>query len=247
MSDITNQIAPFGGIAYINGLALQIAYPNATGAYRIYNGMNGLLPEVESALRSAIGQAGINAIDIRRTAPAIPPTSPYFAQNGLPFARWGNNATVDAANAVRSQYGMFVRITVTVHSIPPGFRAAPCGCENAARAPLDRSEEAWIPERPADAFGTPQAVDRRGVGLLRQKSREVGIPLAYRRSRGDPIVAVVALGAHARPAPVAGTPDKAGAHRVERDVAQRRRQMILVHHHAPETPCQKWPVRLRRA
>jgi hypothetical protein len=63
MTDVTNEIAPFGGIAYINGLALQIAYPNATGAYWIYNGMNGELPLVEDALRSGINQAGIEAID----------------------------------------------------------------------------------------------------------------------------------------------------------------------------------------
>jgi hypothetical protein len=41
MSDISNEIVPFGGIIYINGIALQIVYPKATGRYVTYYGTSG--------------------------------------------------------------------------------------------------------------------------------------------------------------------------------------------------------------
>jgi hypothetical protein len=106
MSDITNDIAPLGGLIYINGLVLQIVYPNATGAYRMYNGMTDRY-RIEPALRTTITRAGIEPLDIGRTAPAID-SGPHFAPNNA-TARWGNNAMVDAANAVRAQYGIFIR------------------------------------------------------------------------------------------------------------------------------------------
>jgi hypothetical protein len=53
MSDITNDFAPLGGLPYINGLVLQIVYPNATGTYWMSNGMNGWT-SIETALETTI-------------------------------------------------------------------------------------------------------------------------------------------------------------------------------------------------
>jgi len=107
MTDISNSISPFGGIFYINGFALQITYPNAVGNYWMYNGMSGSYALADE-LATEIKSAGMGILDIGRTAPAISPQSElYNPRNWL--ARWGNNATVDAANSVREEFGILAR------------------------------------------------------------------------------------------------------------------------------------------
>jgi hypothetical protein len=105
MSDLTNDTAAFGGIAYINGVAILIAYPNAAGNYRIYNGTSGGY-DLRASLKSQIDKAGLE-IGKFGNAPEI--TSGPFYNPKSWIGRLGNNATVDAANRVRSQYGLFVR------------------------------------------------------------------------------------------------------------------------------------------
>src|SRR5215472_7320704 len=117
MSDMSNDVSTFGVIPYINGLALQVAYPNASGQYWIYNGSNGgfVLPP---SVAHAIDDAGLELNIVGRTAPSISPGSQYFASRNL-TARLGNNAMVDAANVVRSEYGVLVRnIGMDLTSIP---------------------------------------------------------------------------------------------------------------------------------
>lgn len=54
--------------------------------------------------------------------------------------------------------------------------------------------------------------------------------------RGQPVRPAAELGPDARPAPVRRPPDQPRPDRVERDVAQSRAQMRLVHRHAAEPP-----------
>jgi hypothetical protein len=105
MSDLTNEIAAFGGIAYVNGVAILIAYPRAAGNYRIYNGISGTY-KLSTSLETEIRNAGLPITEFG-TAPEIT-SGEYFHPKSW-TARLGNNAMVDAANRVRSQYGLFVR------------------------------------------------------------------------------------------------------------------------------------------
>jgi hypothetical protein len=132
-------------------------------------------------------------------------------------------------------------ITVTVHLILPWLRAALCRSEHAAGGALDRGEEATLPERPADGFGAPQALDHAGFRRFVEKRRKIGEASLNRRPRGNAVVAARELRAHARPAPIPRAADQARPDRIERDVTQRGRQMVLVHRHAAETALPEMP------
>ncbi|WP_316172279.1 FG-GAP-like repeat-containing protein [Bradyrhizobium sp. SZCCHNRI3037] len=108
MTDTSDIIGPISGIAFVDGLALQIVYPKAVGSFWVYPGTNGSF-EIEAAFARNLEQNAIRLITTDTVAPAIPSQSQYYARNGLANARWGNNAVVDVVNNVRQDAGIFGR------------------------------------------------------------------------------------------------------------------------------------------
>jgi hypothetical protein len=110
MSDTNNQLLDqlllegSGAVAYGTGVGILTVYPQAEGYYRAYFAANATRA-IDQRLRNAIGNAGLQLLEVDRVAAPIPITSPDYAPGGLNAARLGNNAVVDAVDVVSTQYG----------------------------------------------------------------------------------------------------------------------------------------------
>ncbi len=112
---------------------------------------------------------------------------------------------------------------------------------------LDPGEKVIAAEGAAYALARAQAIERLH---LRFRDEKVGKPrkaIFNGRERGESVVLAAKMRARTRPAPVLGAFNETCPHRIERHIPQGRRKMILSITTAPKRPCQKWPVRLRRA
>src|SRR5882757_8058518 len=131
-------------------------------------------------------------------------------------------------------------ITVTVHSIAvrPLRRlwASLLLFEAAMRLALDAGQKAVVAEWSADALGGAQAFEFIRFRFQVEKIGEARKPLAHSLARREPVVPATQIRAHAGPAPVLRAFDQARPHRIERHVAQCRREMRLVEHDGAEPP-----------
>ena len=109
---------------------------------------------------------------------------------------------------------------------------------------LQPRDEGLAPDRSPDAFGGAQALDRIAVRRFLEKRPERREPLQHGGERRQPIIAAGQVRPHARPAPVLRPRHQARPHRIERDVAHRRRQVLLVHHHRAEAALPEMPAAL---
>src|SRR5712691_3875305 len=100
-----------------------------------------------------------------------------------------------------------------------------------AQQPLEPGDELLRAERPSRGFRRPQARDDGGVGLLRDQIGKAPHAVDAGGDANEPVVALGKVRMHARPWPVLRPCDKTGTHRVERDIAHRRQQVVLVHDH----------------
>src|SRR5260370_3911137 len=134
-------------------------------------------------------------------------------------------------------------IWVTVHLIKfvarryPSLAAFRCGWFRPALAwfektpgpSLDAGEKAIVSERPANALCGAQGSKQVRLRLAGKQIGEVRKAIPDRRQRGEAVVLAAQMRARARPAPILRPPHQPRPHRIERHIAQRRREMCFVH------------------
>lgn len=109
------------------------------------------------------------------------------------------------------------------------LRPAFAGFVDASSASLDAGEKAIISERPANALGGAQTSEQIGLRFAGKQIGKVGKAISDGCQSGDTIVSTAQMRARARPPPILSTIDQPRPHRVERHIAQRRGEMLLVH------------------
>jgi hypothetical protein len=94
---------------------------------------------------------------------------------------------------------------------------------------LDASEKAIISERPANVLGGAQPLEQIRFGLAGKQIGEVRKTILDRCQRGQSVILAAQMRARARPPPALRPFDQPRPHRIERHIAQCRREVLLVH------------------
>ena len=101
--------------------------------------------------------------------------------------------------------------------------------ENAPGSALEAGEKAVVSERPTDALRGAQGSEQISLRFACKQIGEIWKAIPDRRQRGDAVVLAAQMRTRRRPSPILCPLDQPRPHRVERYIAQRRREMFLVH------------------
>jgi len=96
--------------------------------------------------------------------------------------------------------------------------------------------ETCRPERPSDQFRTPQGCKAGVVGLRLQQIGEARDPIENRAHAHEAVIPALQMRAGAGMRPVLRLGDQAGSDRIERDIAHRGDQMLLIQGNRAEAP-----------
>ncbi len=111
-----------------------------------------------------------------------------------------------------------------------GFAAAASRLDRGVGDVFEPVEKVGIADGAADAFGSAKRGKRHLFFSGSEEGGEIGKASANRCCGRDAVILNQSkLGRDTRPSPIGDPLDKAGAHRIEGDVAERRRQMLFIH------------------
>ena len=197
---------------------------------------------------SRIGLARMPAPTVRRS-PTVTPSIWNVAIRVVTGV--SPNMTIVSPTAARVSHAPRITVTVygieshgsrccrsgrTVHSrLWSGF----AGREGAAEPPLERRDPFRRAQRSSDRRRPLDPSRRRGIGRCGEKDSKIGDQRAQRRDRCQLVTLAREMRADARPWPVPGMARQPRDHWIERDVACRRQQVRLVHHHRAAATLEK--------
>ena len=123
---------------------------------------------------------------------------------------------------------------MTVHQLFPddglGFAAAASRLEGGVGEVFESVEKVGIADGATDAFGAAKRGKRHLFFCGGEEGGEIGKASANRCCGRDAVILNQSkLCRDTRPSPIGSPFDKASAHRIEGDVAERRRQMFFIH------------------